>query len=166
LSRTVAEAELHGNKAAAEERQVLAYHEKAAKEVEKANDMIKQLRSKFKNLLGPDDLPLPKLNPSDTQKLTNAMKKCSSHLESAQSRLKIAESALEEKKSRTQKMATLVKQATKASTAAATSLKKKRAQMSENKSGRSRGRLSETWRQIVPRHALPIPSERCKRRLK
>lgn len=53
LSRTVAEAELHGNKAAAEERQVLAYHEKAAKEVEKANDMIKQLRSKFKNLLGP-----------------------------------------------------------------------------------------------------------------
>ena len=53
LSRTVAEAELHGNKAAAEEKQVLVYHEKAAKEVEKANDMIKQLRSKFKNLLGP-----------------------------------------------------------------------------------------------------------------
>lgn len=41
-------------------------------------------------------------------------------------------------------MATLVKQATKAATAAASSLKKKKAQLTDVKSNRSRGRLSDT----------------------
>lgn len=88
-------------------------------------------------------MPLPTLNSADTRKLTNAFTKCNSHLETAQSRLKVAETALYEKKSRSQKMMTLVKQANKAATAAATSLKKKRAQMSDAKSNRSRARLSE-----------------------
>lgn len=84
------------------------------------------------------------MNANDRQKLSSTLSKYTANLEGAQSRLKVVEAALYEKKGRTTKATALVRQANKAASGAANSLKKKKAQVADVKSSRSRARLSET----------------------
>lgn len=72
------------------------------------------------------------------------MGKYSANVEGSEARAKAIEKALYEKKVRAQKMMAAVRQTNKAASAAATSLKKRKAQAAESKSSRNRGRLSET----------------------
>ena len=96
-------------------------------------------------LLRTDDVPSDKLKPVDQQKLTQAIAKFKSSLEAAQARETAAQSALLEKKARSQKMVTTVKQAQKTAAAASATLRKKRALLNEiiASPGKGRPRLSD-----------------------